>query len=1321
MKNYYYRWSLIALLLTPIISFSQQYCTPTFSQGCSGGDYIDGVVMGSISNTSTACSPNDYGDYTILQTSVNQTLSYSVTISAPPQWPQGFGVFVDWNQDMDFNDPGEFYSNNSVTAAGGTEVITVTVPSGALLGSTRMRVICGYNNAIQPTGSCGGTAYGEAEDYTLDVQAAPPCIPPSNFAASGITATDATFSWDAVAGGTDFNIEYGTPGFSPGQGQAAGMVTGATGTSTTVTTLSPQTTYDVYIQTNCGGTPSPWSQPISITTACIPEVAPWTETFTVTATPVCWDQSATIGGPWVFTGNPGYNAGGTLDHTNGSQNNYAWIDFSSSDAGVILEGPLVDVSALTVPEVRFWVWSHATQNVNPYNELYLEANDGTTWHQLTKVQGDFGPNWTEFTAVIPSIYFFASDIVQIRFRAETGGSGDFYNDLLLDDVSIVEGPSCPGPINASLVASDNSSAEIDWVEAGAATEWKVEYGPEGFTPGSGTSVLTTTKPYIITGLAANGFYEAYISAACSPGDTSSAAGPVLFNTYDQAQYMEADAECGPGFIDISGTGFNLQLTDDSEAGVILPFPWLVLGEPITEITVGNNGGVIIGTTGGNVSYTMNSGDGFYPFVQDLDHDVNGVDLGGVFWQMVGQAPNRQLVILWQNRPHYFGNSNPNPCTFEMIYDEASNEIYYVYPDVDFGNPNYDNGDDAEIGFRGTQDVTVSINSPQYLLENDCVHLYYTDCPKPANLINQYITADEAAFSWDAGLSGETDWYILFGPAGFDPATGGTPQTVSTTSQVILPGLDQLTEYDIYVMALCANGDTSRSIFASFKTLPLCSDVSSLGADTEIDSLIASWSWTQFDPQYDITAFNSAYGVPGFDPESEGTLYVGDTLYDGDTIADPSFLAGGVYELYVQAQCDTLASNWVGPVIFTMPLTNDSVCGAETLPVDGMAYGFSNDGATVQSGEIGIVPPVTGPQETDGWDNNDIAFTTWFKFTAPASGQIRISGEEADFNGQVALYELTDCSDFGTFQLVAANDDDIDGNTLAPNFTFCSLTPGSEYYLMHDSYSNSQTGVYSLRLSEIDLNAGTSNGLIDVCSKDTISLFSGLSGNDLGGMWVDLDNTNKILDNEFLASTGLAYEVYEFEYRLVDGCALDSIVTSFEVYPPSEAGDDGVLEICKNQPFGLLTALGGVINAGGTWFDAGNNALPGSYVPHGELDVAGAYIFRYVVGNDVCPDDTSIVTVTVRNDCDWLGLEDLTSEGFELYPNPTADVISVSYDGNNEAFDLEILDMSGRVIKRFNKVDLSTAMTINVENFESGVYLVNIKQGERSTNIRFVKQ
>lgn len=1323
MKNYYYLLGVLGLLLLPS-QFLAQYCSPAFTSGCQYGDFIAGVSLGAINNQSSGCSPGYYADNTsTMSASVNQALNYTVQVTLNPSYNQGIGVFIDWNQNQSFGDPGEFYSTGAQTTAGQTEAISISVPLTATLGTTRMRVICRYAATVTSTGACGGWSYGEAEDYAIVVNPAPSCLPTDAVMANNVLAYSADISWNSVAGAVDYNVEWGVPGFTPGTGASVGSQNAVSGTSLPISGLSAQTDYQVYVQTNCGSSTSPWGGPVSFTTQCAYYSAPWVENLTTTTTPNCWSQSATTGGPWQFPGSPGYTAFGTLDHTSGASGNYATLDHSSNDAGVILESPIIDVSALNVPELRFWIWSHYDgSGLSTYNPTYIEAYDGVSWQQLGVVQGDFGPQWTEFNFVIPPTMIYSTDLVRVRFRGESGGDvNDYYNDILLDDISITEAPTCPAPINLTVVDADTNSAILTWTTVGSETEWELEWGPVGFIPGSGAgSHLTGNNPDTIIGLTSNSFYEVYLRAVCTPGDTSFLVGPSNFHTYDQGIYMEADATCGPGFIDISESGIDLQLTDDSEAGFTLPFPWLFQGTQVNQITVGNNGGIVVNSTSANISYTMTAGDGFYPFIQDLDNDIAGVNQVGVLWEVVGTAPNRKFIVLWKNRTHYPGTTYQNPVTFEFIYEEGTNEAYYIYEDVDFGYTNFNNGGDAEIGVQGpTNDVVVSMNNASYLSDNSCVHLYYTDCPKPTNLQLQYVTPDEAAFSWSSGLANDTAWTIIYGPAGFDPTTGGTVLTAQNNPTIQLVGLDQLTEYDIYVYANCSATLQSYALVGNFKTLPLCSDPNSVSNSTAVDSLFSNWNWTAFDPMYPVTNFDIYYGNPGFNPATGGNVYNGDAVV-GDTVDNPNFLAGGVYEMYVQAVCDTLVSNFVGPLVFTMPLTNDDVCGAETFPIDNVAYSFNNQGASTEANESSIAPPVTGAQTTTGWLNNTMTYTTWFKFIAPSTGQVRFSGVEQGFNGQMAVYEAITCNDFTSFNLIAANDDEIDGTSLAPNFTICGLTPGAEYYLVHDSYSTSQTGIYSIRGYEIDLIAGTSNPMTNICSQDTINLFNGISGNQSGGEWLDTDNTFHIVDDSLFNTAGLAYQVYNFEYRLTDGCAFDSIVTQFEVYPASSAGNDGSVTICKNEPTGLLAALTGSVMTGGQWYDPMNAPHNTSYIVTGELDVPGTYNFVYIVGNNVCPDDTSIVSVSVRSDCDFIGLEEGNLADLTVYPNPTTAKVTITAS-IEENVNIEILDMNGRLIATLGEQSLVGGYKVDLERFEPGVYLIKLSNAQGQSVLRVSKK
>lgn len=141
------------------------YCA---SNGNSTNDeFIGRVQLGTINN-STGASAGGYGDYTALSTDLAQNSSQTITIT--PTWTgtiysEGYGVWIDYNQDGDFADPGEQVwtkSASNTTPVSGS----FTVPASATPGPTRMRVSLRYN--ATPS-SCGSFNYGEVEDYTVNI------------------------------------------------------------------------------------------------------------------------------------------------------------------------------------------------------------------------------------------------------------------------------------------------------------------------------------------------------------------------------------------------------------------------------------------------------------------------------------------------------------------------------------------------------------------------------------------------------------------------------------------------------------------------------------------------------------------------------------------------------------------------------------------------------------------------------------------------------------------------------------------------------------------------------------------------------------------------------------------------------------------------------------------------------------------------------------------------------------------------------------------------------------------------------------------------
>jgi len=234
------------------------YCA---SQGNSIADEkIGKVVFGTINNTSTTTT--GYTNFTALSTDVNRGSAYTITIT--PSWtsstyPEGYGVWIDYNQDGDFTDSGEqawTLAASTTTPVSGT----FTIPSTATLGATRMRVSMKYNGI--PT-ACEAFSYGEVEDYTVNIIAgtADTTAPtaPTSLSASGTTQTTTNLTWTAS---TD---NVGVTGYDVYQGTT--LKATVTTTSYAVTGLSASTAYAFTVRAkDAAGNISTSSNTANITT-----------------------------------------------------------------------------------------------------------------------------------------------------------------------------------------------------------------------------------------------------------------------------------------------------------------------------------------------------------------------------------------------------------------------------------------------------------------------------------------------------------------------------------------------------------------------------------------------------------------------------------------------------------------------------------------------------------------------------------------------------------------------------------------------------------------------------------------------------------------------------------------------------------------------------------------------------------------------------------------------------------------------------------------------------------------------------------------------
>ncbi|QTE21889.1 reprolysin-like metallopeptidase [Polaribacter cellanae] len=161
-----------------VFSFSTELCSVCASVASTTYKTSTTLVKFNTINNETLIKTSGYSDFTEISTNLEVNTSYDLTVNtntandSEGTYTTQTLVWIDWNQNCDFTDPGEQYDLGTTTSSknGTTSLspLSITVPSNANLGSTIMRVSTKYADDGNPS-SCEMGADGEVEDYTIVV------------------------------------------------------------------------------------------------------------------------------------------------------------------------------------------------------------------------------------------------------------------------------------------------------------------------------------------------------------------------------------------------------------------------------------------------------------------------------------------------------------------------------------------------------------------------------------------------------------------------------------------------------------------------------------------------------------------------------------------------------------------------------------------------------------------------------------------------------------------------------------------------------------------------------------------------------------------------------------------------------------------------------------------------------------------------------------------------------------------------------------------------------------------------------------------------
>jgi len=177
---------------------------------------------------------NQYSNFTTLPplTIVNQGSAVSFTIledecDGATYYSNGCAIWIDYNRDGDFTDPGEqVYVEATTTQGPRTITGTFTVPVGTHVGITAMRIIVaeGYSDSdLQP---CMTYGYGETEDYNIRILPqiphdagvtafTQPATPQNEGVSVPVQVTVKNFGLDTIFNSSNMTVAYSYAGGAP--------------------------------------------------------------------------------------------------------------------------------------------------------------------------------------------------------------------------------------------------------------------------------------------------------------------------------------------------------------------------------------------------------------------------------------------------------------------------------------------------------------------------------------------------------------------------------------------------------------------------------------------------------------------------------------------------------------------------------------------------------------------------------------------------------------------------------------------------------------------------------------------------------------------------------------------------------------------------------------------------------------------------------------------------------------------------------------------------------------------------------------------------
>jgi hypothetical protein len=358
---------------------------------------------------------------------------------------------------------------------------------------------------------------------------------------------------------------------------------------------------------------------------------------------------------------------------------------------------------------------------------------------------------------------------------------------------------CPAPFNVTLANVRANSATINFTSTSAATT--IQWGPKGFSPGTGQGANVATQSHSIVGLSGYTAYDVYLAGSCGT-QNSVWVGPYSFVTPVQVGWVETFAN---GYDPLAVVAKPLGWT---ERNAVAANP-TALGTNSSAwmedgfLNSGTTGAVrnqmpanSVATQGWAITPSIDLGDVSHTTFFEWDM---GVTLANGTQAAVMGSDDSLLVLISTNNGSTWNRSQALAKYHRNSGLSPFGGTYSVNLSAYTGL--------VKIAFylESLTNSSTQVGTVNYDVFIDNTALKATATPCPAAVLSVTPTTSTAAVSWSVAGVATTPATIAWGPLGFSIGSGGSGanQSTATTNPYTLSGLQQGTTYQVYVQSACA--------------------------------------------------------------------------------------------------------------------------------------------------------------------------------------------------------------------------------------------------------------------------------------------------------------------------------------------------------------------------------------------------------------------------------------------------------------------------------------------------------------------------------------